>query len=66
MLSMNGVGRPATVSVDARRDGPVIEVAGSIPVSFATWHISQPTGFGWLGSVADHGTAEFLLILRRV
>jgi polyisoprenoid-binding protein YceI len=65
MLTLDGMSRPVTISLDARRDGAVIEVAGSMPVRFATWHITQPDGFGWLGSLADHGTAEFRLILRR-
>lgn len=64
VLSLNGLTRSVTISLDARRDGALIEAAGSIPVSFATWHISQPAGFGWFGSLADHGTAEFRLILR--
>jgi hypothetical protein len=29
-----------------------------------TWGIKEPAGFGFLGSLADHGTAEFLLTLR--
>jgi hypothetical protein len=48
-----------------RRDGPVLEAAGSIPITFPTWGITQPGGFGILGSLADHGAAEFLLILHR-
>lgn len=65
VLSLKGLSRSVTISLDARRDGALIEAAGSVPVSFATWHISQPAGFGWFGSLADHGTAEFRLILRR-
>ena len=28
------------------------------------WGIKGPAGLGFLGSLADHGTAEFLLTLR--
>jgi len=47
----------------ARRDGSMIEVAGSMPVALADWGIVGPTGYSVLGSLADHGTAEFLLVL---
>ena len=57
--------RPVTVTLTARRDGPVLQAAGSIPVQFARWGIRQPAGFGPLGSLADNGDAEFLLILHR-
>lgn len=65
ILTLNGMSRPVTVSLDARRDGAAIEVAGSIPVTFEAWHIGRPAGFGWFGSLADYGTAEFFLVLIR-
>jgi polyisoprenoid-binding protein YceI len=64
-LTMNGAAHPVRVTLSARRDGTVLQVAGSIPVAFATWGIKGPAGFGLLGSLADHGTAEFLLTLRQ-
>lgn len=64
-LAMNGALRPVTVTLTARRNGPMLQTAGSIPVSFARWDISQPAGFGPFGSLASHGDAEFLLTLRR-
>jgi polyisoprenoid-binding protein YceI len=64
-LTLNGASRPVTVMFTARRDGALIQAAGSLPVTFATWRVSQPQGFGFLGSLASNGTAEFLLILRR-
>jgi hypothetical protein len=64
-LTLNGVARPVRVTISARRDGTALQVAGSIPVVFATWGVKGPAGFGFLGSLADHGTAEFLLTLRR-
>jgi polyisoprenoid-binding protein YceI len=64
-LTMDGATHPVRVTISARRDGTALQVAGSIPVAFATWGIKRPAGFGLLGSLADHGTAEFLLILRR-
>jgi polyisoprenoid-binding protein YceI len=64
-LTMNGTTHRATASISARRDGTILQVAGSIPVTFSAWHIKAPASFGFLGSLADHGTAEFLLTLRR-
>jgi len=60
---MNGTTHQVTVSVSARRDGTTLQVAGSIPVSFSAWDVKGPGGFGFLGSLADHGVAEFLLTL---
>jgi polyisoprenoid-binding protein YceI len=65
-LTMNGVTRPATATVSARRDGAALEVAGSVPVTFSAWDIKGPAGYGFFGSLANHGTAEFLVsALRR-
>jgi polyisoprenoid-binding protein YceI len=65
-LSLHGVTRTVTVPISLRRDGTNIEVAGSIPVRFADYGIARPRGYGALGSLADHGEAEFLLVLRRI
>ncbi len=42
-----------------------LQTAGAIAVSLSRWHIAQPQGFGFLGSLSSHGAAEFSLILRR-
>jgi hypothetical protein len=52
--------------LSARRDGALLEVAGQMPVAYARWSIKAPVGFGPLGSLADHATAVFLLVLERV
>jgi polyisoprenoid-binding protein YceI len=62
-LTLNGVTRPVTVTLSARRDGTTIEAAGSLPVTFAEFGIKGPPGYGFLGSLAANGAAEFLLIL---
>jgi polyisoprenoid-binding protein YceI len=64
-LSMHGISRPVTFLLSARRDGAVLQAAGSIPVALSDWGVEGPVGFGFLGSLADHGVAEFLLVLRR-
>ena len=63
-LTLNGLTRPVTVTLSARRDGTAIEAAGSLPVAFSDFRITGPGGYGFLGSLASDGTAEFLLILR--
>jgi polyisoprenoid-binding protein YceI len=63
-LTLNGITRPVTVTLSARRDGTAIEAAGSLPVAFSAFRIKGPGGYGVLGSLASDGTAEFLLILR--
>lgn len=65
-LTLHGVTRDVTVALSIRRDGANIDVAGSFPVAFADYGIVGPRGYGPLGSLADHGVAEFLLVLRRV
>jgi polyisoprenoid-binding protein YceI len=64
-LAMNGVVRPVTFTMSGRRDGSALQVAGSIPVAFSGWEIKGPGGAGFLGSLADHGVAEFRLALDR-
>jgi polyisoprenoid-binding protein YceI len=64
-LTMHGLTHPVTVTITGRRDGPQLQAAGSIPVAFSRWGIKTPGGFGFLGSLANHGLAEFRLILHR-
>jgi polyisoprenoid-binding protein YceI len=64
-LALHGITRPVTLAVSAHRTGNVLEVAGSTPVSFGDWGIKPPSNYGPLGSLADQGEAEFLLVLHR-
>jgi len=63
-LTLNGITRPVTVTLSARRDGTAIEAAGMLPVAFSDFRITGPSGYGVFGSLASDGTAEFLLVLR--
>jgi len=40
-----------------------IGISGAIH-TFSAWDIKVPSGYGLLGSLADHGVAEFLLVLH--
>jgi polyisoprenoid-binding protein YceI len=64
-LTLHGVTRAVTAPISARRDAATVWVTGSIPVAFADWGIVGPESYGILGSLADHGVAEFLLVLHR-
>jgi polyisoprenoid-binding protein YceI len=63
-LTLRGVTHPVTVALSLVRDGARIAVTGTVPVTFADYGLDQPKGYGSLGSLADHGVAEFLLVLR--
>lgn len=63
-LTLHGVTRDVRIPLIARRDAATTRIAGRFPVAFAPWNIAQPKGYGALGSLADHGDAEFLLVLR--
>jgi polyisoprenoid-binding protein YceI len=65
-LTLHGVTRSVTVALAIRRDGTSIDVVGSFPIAFVDYGIAGPRGYGALGSLADHGVAEFLLVLRRI
>jgi len=64
-LTLRGRTHPVTIALTAHRDGALLRAAGSLPVAFTDWDIPNPEGYGPLGSLADHGTAEFLLVLER-
>lgn len=64
-LTLQGTTQSVIVALTARRSGSVIDLAGSTPVLLARWHVAAPAGIGPLGSLADHATAEFLIVLHR-
>ena len=64
-LAMHGTSRLVSFPISGRRDGPALQVAGSIPIALSDWRIKGPPGYGFFGSLANHGVAEFLLVLQR-
>jgi polyisoprenoid-binding protein YceI len=58
-LTMHGVTRSVSFQITARRSGTTIETSGSIPITFADWNISNPSGGP--ATTADHGILEFLI-----
>jgi polyisoprenoid-binding protein YceI len=63
-LTLHGVTRSVTFKVTGRWSGSVVQVAGSIPITFADWNIANPS-FGGLVTTDDHGILEFALNLER-
>lgn len=62
-LALHGTTKPAQAQLQARQVGATVQVSGSIPVTFATWNIPNPS-FGPV-TTDDHGLIEFLLTFTR-
>ena len=56
-LTLHGVANSVEIPLQARLEGGVISVAGSLPIQFADYSIQQPQGMIVL-SVEDHGILE--------
>jgi polyisoprenoid-binding protein YceI len=63
-LNLRGTTRPVQAALSARQTRSIIQVSGSIPITFADWKIPNPS-FG-PAQTDDHGIVEFLLTFRRV
>jgi polyisoprenoid-binding protein YceI len=61
-LALHGVTRTVSVPLRARLVGSVIEVTGTLPITFSDYGIQAPTSFIAL-SVSDTGTMELRLLL---
>ncbi len=64
LLTTADTTRVVTFTTAWRRDGPTLEGAGSAPLPFANWGIRVSRAATWVRAVANHGTAEFLLVLQ--
>jgi polyisoprenoid-binding protein YceI len=60
-LTLHGVTKAVTIDIDGRYTGSNVEIAGSIPITFADWGISNPS-FGPV-TTEDHGVLEFSIVL---
>jgi polyisoprenoid-binding protein YceI len=59
-LTMHGVTNTVTFDVQGRYTGSQVEIAGSIPITFTDWGISNPS-FGPV-TTEDHGALEFAIV----
>jgi polyisoprenoid-binding protein YceI len=62
-LTLHGTTKTVTVSLTAERTGNVIQVSGSVPITFSDYSIGNPSGGP--ASVGNTGTLEFLLVLSK-
>jgi len=62
-LTLHGVTKDVTVDLTARLNGSNLEINGTIPVAFADYNISNPSGGP--AQVGDNGQIEVLLILQK-
>jgi len=60
-LTLHGVTRTVTISLQAVRQGGIIAVTGTLPIVFSDYSIQKPTSFSLI-SVDDHGTMELHLL----
>lgn len=63
-LNLHGTTRPVQAALSAREIGRTIQVSGSIPITFADFKISNPSGGP--ASTDDHGIIEYLLTFQPV
>jgi polyisoprenoid-binding protein YceI len=61
-LTMHGVTRSVSFTVEANRTGAGVDVLADIPITFSDWHIANPSIGGFV-TTADTGTLETLLVL---
>jgi len=59
-LTLHGVTKSVTFDLKAQRDGANIKVNGAIPIVFADYKISNPSGGP--ATTEDHGILEFLVV----
>ena len=59
-LTLHGVTKAVTFDIQGRSTGSKVEIAGSIPITFADWGISNPS-FGPV-TTEDHGILEFSIV----
>jgi len=61
-LKLHGVTRPITFELDARWNGPTIEVVGTAPIRLADYRIDPPDTV--IAKVDDHGSIEVDLVFE--
>ena len=64
-LTLHGVTKSVQISIQAQRQGGIIAVAGSLPISFGDYGFQGPSSFAVV-SVNDHGIMELHLLFTHV
>jgi polyisoprenoid-binding protein YceI len=63
-LTLHGVTKPVTITLQGRWDGKEVQVVGSLPVAFSDYDITAPTA-PVVASVDDHGELELQLFFTK-
>jgi polyisoprenoid-binding protein YceI len=63
-LTMHGVTKPVTATLQAQDSGSTLVVAGQIPVVFANWNIANPSFSGFV-TTKNNGIVEVRLVTKR-
>ncbi len=63
-LTIKGVSKTVDVDIAARRNGPNIEINGSITLVWADWGVANPS-LAPLVETEDKGLLEYLIVFRR-
>jgi polyisoprenoid-binding protein YceI len=64
-LTVHGVTRSVQIPIQARRQGGIIAVAGSIPIVFGDYGFQGPSSFAVV-SVNDHGVMELHVLFTHI
>jgi polyisoprenoid-binding protein YceI len=64
-LTLHGVTKSVQISLQAKRQGGIIAVSGSLPIVFADYGFTGPSVLGFV-TVNDHGTMELHLLFTHV
>ncbi|MGC8512722.1 MAG: YceI family protein [Acidimicrobiales bacterium] len=64
LLDMHGVSAPVSFTLSGERTSTSLEILADIPITFATWHIANPSIAG-LVTTQSSGTLEVLLVMTK-
>lgn len=64
-LTLHGVTKAVEIPAQAQLVNGQIQVAGSLPISLADYSITAPNVGGFIVSIADNGTLEFLAVFAK-
>ena len=63
-LTLHGVTKAVTISLEGRWDGKQVQVIGNLPIAFSDYNITAPTAPA-VASVDDHGEMELKLFFDK-
>jgi polyisoprenoid-binding protein YceI len=64
-LTIHGVTKSVSIPAEAQLTGGTIQVAGSITFPLSDYSMTAPNIGGFIVSIADQGTLEFVVVFAR-